>query len=411
MRKLTTIDILCLVLAAMMLLAVIPFPYGYYVLVRFVAMVVFGYLAFSFFSDQKMEHAIIAGVLALLFQPFVKVALGREVWQVVDVLVGILLVLYVFIRKKEDVRCDSTSSISKGSVPSIKDSSIHYDVFISYATRDYMYDDGRIIPGNVISQIQKTLRDNGISYWIDKEGLLCGDEFPVTIAEQIRNAKVFLFVSSQNANQSDWTLNEIATARNYGKRIIPFRYDNTPYDTSIMIYVAGLQYVSFQDDPDKAMSDLVTAIHRAMGKDDLPADHIKTISWEKRFTNWIKKFWWTIALLMGFVGGGIGWGVSLLSQHNDTHVLMEAEPQPSQQEADPVIPLQEQESTPSPVKFKHPDSRQVYVTPKGHRYHTNRNCRYIRGRHVSEMSEDKASELRLLPCLECSRRETIIESQ
>ena len=167
-----------------------------------------------------------------------------------------------------------------------------YDVFISYATRDYMYDDGRIIPGNVISRIQKTLRDNGISYWIDKEGLLCGDEFPVTIAEQIRNAKGFLFVSSQNADHADWTLNEIATARNYGKRIIPFRYDNTPYDTSIMIYVAGLQYVSYQDNHEKAMSDLVAAIHRAMGKDDLSAERIEKPSWERKFTNWINSFWW-----------------------------------------------------------------------------------------------------------------------
>lgn len=247
-----------------------------------------------------------------------------------------------------------------------------YDVFISYATRDYMYDDGRIIPGNVITQIQKTLRDNGISYWIDKEGLLCGDEFPVTIAEQIRNAKVFLFVSSQNANQSDWTLNEIATARNYGKRIIPFRYDNTPYDTSIMIYVAGLQYVSFQDNPEKAMSDLVVAIHRAMGKEDLPMEHTNFHPWKFKFQRWFKKFWWLFSLLILLVLGGVGHSVYLSHKNESSRI------------------------------------QQVYITPKGHRYHTNPDCRFLHNRQVTEISIEKASELRLLPCLECSRREDMI---
>lgn len=264
MRKLSTIDILCLVLAALMLLAVIPFPYGYYVLVRFVAMVVFGYLAFSFFSDQKMEHAIIAGVLALLFQPFVKVALGREVWQVVDVVVGILLILYVFVRKKNDETRDSTSTISENSIPSIHNSSVHYDVFISYATKDYFSPHGEVIPNNVILQIQRAFDNAGISYWIDKKRLIGGTQFPKEISKQIKNAKVFLFVSSANSNSSQWTMNEIATANTYGKTIIPFLADHTPYDSSIMIYIAGVHYIDYMSNPDRAINDLVNAVKSQM---------------------------------------------------------------------------------------------------------------------------------------------------
>jgi hypothetical protein len=37
--------------------------------------------------------------LALLFQPFVKVALGRTIWNLVDVLVGIGLLASIFMRK------------------------------------------------------------------------------------------------------------------------------------------------------------------------------------------------------------------------------------------------------------------------------------------------------------------------
>jgi len=70
-------------------------PYGYYQLVRFVAMVVFGVMAYKYYEEKKNELAITFGALALLFQPFVKVALGRTMWNVVDVVVAIgLIVLY-----------------------------------------------------------------------------------------------------------------------------------------------------------------------------------------------------------------------------------------------------------------------------------------------------------------------------
>jgi hypothetical protein len=45
---------------------------------------------------------IIYGGLALLFQPFFKIALGREIWNVVDVIVGIGLLVSIFIRAKTE---------------------------------------------------------------------------------------------------------------------------------------------------------------------------------------------------------------------------------------------------------------------------------------------------------------------
>lgn len=84
-----------LILAATLLLCLAPMPYGYYQLVRFVAMVVFGVMAYKYYEEKKNELAITFGALALLFQPFVKVALGRTMWNVVDVVVAIgLIVLY-----------------------------------------------------------------------------------------------------------------------------------------------------------------------------------------------------------------------------------------------------------------------------------------------------------------------------
>ena len=84
-----------LILAAMMLLCLAPMPYGYFQLVRFVAMVAFGVMAYKYYEEKKSVLAITFGALALLFQPFIKVALGRTMWNVVDVVVVIgLIVLY-----------------------------------------------------------------------------------------------------------------------------------------------------------------------------------------------------------------------------------------------------------------------------------------------------------------------------
>lgn len=84
-----------LILAATLFLCLAPMPYGYYQLVRFVAMVVFGVMAYKYYEEKKNALAITFGALALLFQPFVKVALGRTMWNVVDVVVAIgLIVLY-----------------------------------------------------------------------------------------------------------------------------------------------------------------------------------------------------------------------------------------------------------------------------------------------------------------------------
>lgn len=51
---------------------------------------------------KQNELAIAAGALAVLFQPLVKFALGRFVWNVVDVVVAIALVVLVFVEHKNN---------------------------------------------------------------------------------------------------------------------------------------------------------------------------------------------------------------------------------------------------------------------------------------------------------------------
>jgi hypothetical protein len=46
----------------------------------------------------------LANMLALLFQPFFKIALGRQIWNIVDVVVGIGLLISIFMKPKESPR-------------------------------------------------------------------------------------------------------------------------------------------------------------------------------------------------------------------------------------------------------------------------------------------------------------------
>lgn len=91
--------IIKLILATLLLLCLLKMPYGYYQLVRFVSFVGFGYLAFEANKnkDEKMVIAFIA--IALLFQPFIKIALGRFIWNIVDVVVAGFLIISVIKNK------------------------------------------------------------------------------------------------------------------------------------------------------------------------------------------------------------------------------------------------------------------------------------------------------------------------
>lgn len=76
-------------------------PYGYYQLIRFLALIGFGILAYQYSQKGEQTEMIVYGALALLFQPFFKIALGRELWNVVDVIVGIGLLVSTLKKEKK----------------------------------------------------------------------------------------------------------------------------------------------------------------------------------------------------------------------------------------------------------------------------------------------------------------------
>lgn len=87
--------IIKLVIAILLLLCLADMPYGFYQLVRFASAAAFAYLSFDYFKSKKDGMGFIFAALAILFQPFIKIALGRVIWNVVDVIVAVGLICLI----------------------------------------------------------------------------------------------------------------------------------------------------------------------------------------------------------------------------------------------------------------------------------------------------------------------------
>jgi hypothetical protein len=93
--------ILKLLLSLLLLLCLADMPYSYYQFVRFVACIAFGYFAFGE-QEKQTKWALFYIALAILFQPFIKISLGRVLWNVVDVIVAVILLYSIVLNKKSE---------------------------------------------------------------------------------------------------------------------------------------------------------------------------------------------------------------------------------------------------------------------------------------------------------------------
>jgi hypothetical protein len=96
-----TNKIIKVVLSILFFLCLLEMPYGFYQIVRFAGLIGFVILAYQANQQGRQIEMIIYSGLALLFQPFFKIALGRHMWNIVDVVVGIALLISLFMKSKE----------------------------------------------------------------------------------------------------------------------------------------------------------------------------------------------------------------------------------------------------------------------------------------------------------------------
>ncbi len=79
--------------AGMLFVGVLPLPYGYYMLLRFVACGVFAWAAFITCENNEEVLPWVFGILAIVFNPLIKIHFPKELWAVVDFCSGLFLIL------------------------------------------------------------------------------------------------------------------------------------------------------------------------------------------------------------------------------------------------------------------------------------------------------------------------------
>ena len=92
-------------------------PYSYYQFIRFSALIGFSILAYLSSIKKNQIMVFIFGALALLFQPFLKISLGRDLWNIVDIVTGLFLIISLFLTKentqKKTIKNDGKDILKK----------------------------------------------------------------------------------------------------------------------------------------------------------------------------------------------------------------------------------------------------------------------------------------------------------
>ncbi len=101
------INFLKIVLSFILMACLFDMPYWYYQIVRFISMLAFLYLAYIEYEENKQKNIAVGWTdtktkytslflylaLAILFQPFMKFAFGRTIWNIIDVIVAVGLLI------------------------------------------------------------------------------------------------------------------------------------------------------------------------------------------------------------------------------------------------------------------------------------------------------------------------------
>ncbi len=131
-----------------------------------------------------------------------------------------------------------------------------YDVFISYSRKDTP----------IADQICAAFDRAGISYFIDRQGIGGGFEFPVVLAEAILESQVILFLASVNSYESKFTNAELTFAFNEKPKnsILPYIIDGSTMPPALRFVFASINWRTIENQPIEPV--LVNDILGLLGK-------------------------------------------------------------------------------------------------------------------------------------------------
>ena len=133
-----------------------------------------------------------------------------------------------------------------------------YDVFISYS---HEADTIRMVDNRLCS----LLTDEGLTVFVDRDGLRPGDKWRSEIASAIKTCKAFVVVLTKRYMRSAYCNGELYEAEALGKRILPVvcekGWGDVPGGAPVTEIVKEVQYVSLvAEDSETQLTKLVESI-------------------------------------------------------------------------------------------------------------------------------------------------------
>lgn len=114
------------IIAALLLLCLIDADYGFYQAMRTLVSFGFAYLTYNYYKTGDKTNAIVYLCLLIVFQPLMKIGLGRSIWIVVDVLVAGFLI-YQLLKGIQDEKRTTAARNQTNHEPSKPSSKIGLD--------------------------------------------------------------------------------------------------------------------------------------------------------------------------------------------------------------------------------------------------------------------------------------------
>ncbi|MBQ7340080.1 MAG: leucine-rich repeat protein [Clostridia bacterium] len=150
-------------------------------------------------------------------------------------------------------------------------------VFISYSTKDQ----------EKASRVHDFLTENGINAWIASKDIHGGEDFANEITNAVNGCDCFVFVMSQNSDDSPHCINELSLAFSGRKKIIPLKIQEFTLSKTSTYFLQRAQWVNAVDNFELGLKEMLNQMGKEASEETF-LDQEK-IQFEKQEKNLIKR--------------------------------------------------------------------------------------------------------------------------
>jgi hypothetical protein len=125
-----------------------------------------------------------------------------------------------------------------------------HSVFLSYSRRDAALAD----------RLAEQIEQAGYPIWIDRVGIIGGEQWRAAIVAAIEAADVFIILLSPNSIQSTNVRKELDLAETAGIRILPITLAQVSIPAEMKYQLAGVQIIEGWKSPDGGYSQVMRAL-------------------------------------------------------------------------------------------------------------------------------------------------------